>query len=65
LVNRVEQAENRVWRTEDRVEEINQIVKDQERMAKQIQMKYSWSLGHHEKTKPTNHGCRRKRGDAN
>jgi hypothetical protein len=36
LANRVEQAENRVWGTKDRVEELDQIVKDREKNAKEI-----------------------------
>jgi uncharacterized coiled-coil protein SlyX len=36
----VEQVENRVSRTEDRVEEFNQIVKDHEKMLR----KYEWNM---------------------
>jgi hypothetical protein len=57
----VEQAENIVSGTEDRVEVLGQIVKDN----KKIWMEHERYLRHHEKTKPTNHGFRRWRGDTN
>jgi hypothetical protein len=62
-VNRVEQVENRVKGTEDKAE-LDQTVKDHERMLR----KYEWNtryLGYHEKNKPINHGCRRRREDTN
>jgi hypothetical protein len=43
---------------EDQVEELDQLVKDHE-YTKKIRMKY------HQKTKPMNHGCKRKRRDTN
>jgi hypothetical protein len=60
----VEQVENRVPGTEEKVEELDQTVKDHEKNTKKIQMEHARHLGHHEKIKPTNHGCRR-RGDTN
>jgi hypothetical protein len=58
----VEQVENRVSGTEDKVEELDQTVKDH---AKNIWMEHARYLGHHEKTKPMNHGYRRRRRDTN
>jgi uncharacterized coiled-coil protein SlyX len=40
LVNRVEQVENTVIGTEDKVEELDQIVKDHEKMLR----KYQWNM---------------------
>jgi DNA-binding protein H-NS len=60
----VEQVENRVSGTEDKVEELDQTIKDHEKMLR----KYEWNmqhLGHHEKTKPMNHEYRRRRRDTN
>jgi hypothetical protein len=53
----------RISRTEDRVEELDQIVKDNETTLRKY--KHARYLGHHEKSKPMNHGCRRSRGDTN
>jgi uncharacterized coiled-coil protein SlyX len=39
-VNRVEQAENRVSGTEDKIEELNQTVKNHEKMLR----KYEWNM---------------------
>jgi hypothetical protein len=57
----MEQAENRISGTEDKVEELDQIGKNHDKM----QMGHSRYLGHHEKTKPTNHECIRRREDTN
>jgi hypothetical protein len=50
---------------EDKVEELDQTVKDHEKMLR----KYEWNmrdkLGDHEKSKPINHGYRTKRGNTN
>jgi hypothetical protein len=51
LAGRVEKIENRVLGTEDKVEELDQTVKEQENMNGTCK-----TTGHHEKTKPTNHG---------
>jgi ParB-like chromosome segregation protein Spo0J len=65
LANRVEKADNRVSGTEDRVDELDQIVKGHEKSTKKILMEHARNLGHHEKTKPMNHGYRIRRGDTN
>jgi hypothetical protein len=51
--------------TEDKVEELDQIVKDHGKNSKKTKMEHARYLRCHEKTKPMNHGCRRKRGDKN
>jgi hypothetical protein len=56
----VEQAENRVSGTEDRVEDLDQTVKDHEKNAKKIQMEHTRYLRHHEKIKPMKQGYRRR-----
>jgi hypothetical protein len=56
-------VENRVSGTEDKVEELDQTVRSWEN-AKKIWIEHAGYLEHHEKTKPMNHGCRR-RGDTN
>jgi hypothetical protein len=61
----MEQVENRVSGTKDKVEELDQTVKDHERMLQMLQMEHTRYLEHHEKTKPINHGCRRRRRDTN
>jgi hypothetical protein len=58
-VNRVEQVENKISETEDKVEELDQTMKDHERFLRKSKWKHSIYLGHHEKTKSINHGCRR------
>jgi hypothetical protein len=55
----VKQAENRVLENEDRVEELDQIVKDNEKMLR----KYEWNMQDIWDT--MNHRYRRRRGDAN
>jgi uncharacterized coiled-coil protein SlyX len=61
--NRVEHVENRVWKTEYEVEELDQTVTEHEKNLKKIWMEHERYLRHHEKTKPMNHGYRRmKRG---
>jgi chromosome segregation ATPase len=62
LENRVEKVVNTISGTEDKVEALDQAVKDHERMLRKYEdicdtMK--------RKSKPTNHGCRRRRGDIN
>jgi hypothetical protein len=57
----VEKVEIRVSVTEHKVEELDQTVKDHKIMIR----KYEWNMGHHENTKPMNHGYRRKRGNTN
>jgi hypothetical protein len=52
----VEQVENRVSGTENKVEKFDQMVKDHERTLKKIRMEHARYVGHHEKTKPMNHG---------
>jgi hypothetical protein len=60
----VEQVENRVSGTEDKVEKLDQTV-----IRSQKKCYNEWEnprhLGHHEKTKTTNHGYRRRRREMN
>jgi hypothetical protein len=55
----------RVSRTEDRVEELDQTVKDHEKNTKKIWMDHARYLGHHEKTMHMNQECRRRKRDTN
>jgi hypothetical protein len=63
LENRVEWVENRVPGTEDKEEELYQTVKYHESMLRKKWMEQARHLKQHEKTKPTNHGYRRRRRD--
>jgi hypothetical protein len=56
----VEQVENRVSGTVDKVGELDQTVKD-----KKIWMEHKRYPGNHEKIKPMNCGCRRRRENTN
>jgi hypothetical protein len=60
----MDQVENRVSGTEDKVEELYQTVKITKNTNK-IRMEHMRHLGQHEKTKSTNDGGRRRRGDRN
>jgi hypothetical protein len=62
-VNKVKQTEIRVSGMEDKVEELDQTIKDHEKMLR----KYEWNMQNiwDTKIKPMNHGCRRRRGDVN
>jgi DNA repair ATPase RecN len=61
----VEQAEDTVSGTENRVEELDQRVQDHEKMLR----KYEWNMQDiwdtHEKIKPRNCGYGRRRGERN
>jgi hypothetical protein len=59
----MEQVKNRVSGMEDNVEEVEQTVKEHERMMRKYE--HARYLGYHEKIKPTNYGYRRRRGDTN
>jgi hypothetical protein len=58
----VEQVENTVTGMEDKVQELDQ---RSWKITKKIWIEYARLLGHHQKTKPMNHGHRRQRRDTN